>query len=192
VHRYQKFVRNGNNYYQLATTGGGSRVRGVPYGEFDQVAWVTMKKNAPLIANVMLDGILPEDLKLPETEEPGTNRKMLATHPAGGRLTVGGNALAGATVALHKWNPETEKFVSVCDGLTDESGRFQLTTYARFDGAPVGEYAITVVKTGKGYYDGEEKAKTLIPEVFALPATTTLRVPIREGENVMKLDLPAR
>ena len=25
VHRYQKFVRNGTNYYQLATTGGGSR-----------------------------------------------------------------------------------------------------------------------------------------------------------------------
>ena len=36
VHRYQKFVRNGMNYYQLATTGGGSRLRGLPYGEFDR------------------------------------------------------------------------------------------------------------------------------------------------------------
>ena len=43
IHRYQKFVRQGMNYYQLATTGGGSRLRGVAYGEFDHVAWVTMK-----------------------------------------------------------------------------------------------------------------------------------------------------
>src|SRR6185437_1948584 len=149
MHRYQKFVRNGNNYYQLATTGGGSRVRGVPYGEFDQVAWVTMKKEKPLIANVLLDGILPEDLRLPETDEPGVQRKMLATYPAGGRVTVGGQPVAGATVALHRWNADTEKFVSVCDGLTDELGRFRLTTYARFDGAPIGEYAVTIVKTGK-------------------------------------------
>ena len=112
--------------------------------------------------------------------------------PAGGRVTVGGQVVAGATVALHRWNPETEKFVSVCDGLTDESGRFQLTTYSKFDGAPVGEYAITIVKTGKSYFDREKPVKSPIPEVFAAAATTTLRVPIREGENEMKLDLPGR
>src|SRR5205085_4219667 len=44
IHRYQKFVRQGMNYYQLATTGGGSRLRGVKYGEFDHFTWVTMKK----------------------------------------------------------------------------------------------------------------------------------------------------
>ena len=47
VHRYQKFVRQGMNYYQLATTGGGSQLRGVEYGEFDHFAWVTMKKDGP-------------------------------------------------------------------------------------------------------------------------------------------------
>ncbi len=71
VHRYQMFDRNGTNYYQLATTGGGSRLRGVEYGEFDHVAWVTMKKDAPLIANVMLDGILPANLKVPDTRREG-------------------------------------------------------------------------------------------------------------------------
>jgi serine/threonine-protein phosphatase CPPED1 len=183
LHRYQKYVRNGNNYYQLATTGGGSRVRGVPYGEFDQIAWVTMKKESPLIANVLLDGILPENLKLPETDEPGAKRKVLATHAAGGVLTVAGQPIAGATVALHRYNAETQKFENVCDGKTDADGRFQLTTYARFDGAPLGEYAVTVSKPGKD---------STVPEVFARPATTTLRVPIREGENVMRLDLTGR
>lgn len=177
VHRYQKFVRNGNNYYQLATTGGGSRIRGVEYGEFDQVAWVTMKKNSPIISNVLLDGVLPDDLKLPASEEQGVKRTILPTHPAGGRITVGGRPHTGATVALHRFDRETEKYVNVCDGRTDEDGRFKLTTYARFDGAPVGEYAITITKAGA---------------VFGSPTTTTLRVPIREGENIMKLDLPAQ
>jgi hypothetical protein len=35
VHIFRKFLRNGMNYYQLATTGGGSSLRGVEYGEFD-------------------------------------------------------------------------------------------------------------------------------------------------------------
>jgi hypothetical protein len=188
IHHYQKFVRNGNNYYQLATTGGGSRMRGVPYGEFDQVAWVTMKKGSPVIANVMLDGILPEDLKLPETEEPGTVRKMLATHPAAGRLTLDGKPVGGATVALHKYDPEAKKWTNVCDGLTDENGQFKLTTYSRFDGAPAGEYAITVRRTDR-YFGGTGADKTPLPTKYDSPGTTTLTVQVREGENVMKLDL---
>src|SRR5271154_6943319 len=67
VHRYQKFVRQGMNYYQLATTGGGSRLRGVDYGEFDHLVWVTMKKSGPVLANIMLDGIYSEDLQVPQT-----------------------------------------------------------------------------------------------------------------------------
>jgi 5-hydroxyisourate hydrolase-like protein (transthyretin family) len=174
-HRYVKYVRNGANYYQLATTGGGSRVRGVAYGEFDQVAWITMKKSTPIITNILLDGVLPDDLKVPESDEKGVNRKILQTHPAAGRVTIGGQPHVGATVALHRFDPETQKWVNTADGKTDEDGRFKLTTYARFDGAPVGEYAITISKTSA---------------VFGAAATTTLRVPIREGENTMRLDLP--
>ena len=56
LHHFRKYVRQGQNYYQLATTGGGSRMRGVRYGEFDQIAWVTMKKDGPVMANVLLIG----------------------------------------------------------------------------------------------------------------------------------------
>src|SRR5262249_31162380 len=69
VHRYQKFVRNGHNYYQLATTGGDSKMRGVEYGEFDHLVWVTMKKEGPILANVLLDGVVPEDLRSLENGE---------------------------------------------------------------------------------------------------------------------------
>src|SRR5688572_20862449 len=71
VHTYRKFVRQGMNYYQLATTGGGSKMRGLEYGEFDHIVWVTMKDDAPVIGNIMLDGILPEDLNRVVTAEDG-------------------------------------------------------------------------------------------------------------------------
>ena len=61
-HRYVKNVRNDRKYITLATTGGGSSLRGGIYGEFDHVAWVTMTAQGPRIANLMLDGIEDENV----------------------------------------------------------------------------------------------------------------------------------
>ena len=56
-HSYKKWVRNGREYYMLATTGGTSKLRGKQAGEFDHVVWVTLKDSGPVLANLMLDGI---------------------------------------------------------------------------------------------------------------------------------------
>lgn len=57
VHHYQKSQRNNGRYYTLATTGGGSGLRGPRLGEFDHVSWVTMTSDGPVMANIALDGI---------------------------------------------------------------------------------------------------------------------------------------
>lgn len=62
-HRYETWQRNGNRYIQLATTGGSSKMRGKEFGEFDQVAWVSMTKSGPRLTNLLLDGILGFDVK---------------------------------------------------------------------------------------------------------------------------------
>jgi predicted phosphodiesterase len=61
-HRYVKYERNNGKYFILATTGGGSSLRGPSFGEFDHVVWVTMTEDGPLIANLMLDGIWDENV----------------------------------------------------------------------------------------------------------------------------------
>jgi 3',5'-cyclic AMP phosphodiesterase CpdA len=61
-HTYERFVRNGQKYYMLATTGGESKLRGTPRGEFDHLVWVTMKREGPILANLMMEGIFPEDI----------------------------------------------------------------------------------------------------------------------------------
>jgi hypothetical protein len=67
VHHYVQYHRGGHEYYQLATTGGGSQLRGVPYGEFDHVTWVTMESDGPRIAHVLLDGVLAPDVVTEES-----------------------------------------------------------------------------------------------------------------------------
>jgi 3',5'-cyclic AMP phosphodiesterase CpdA len=189
VHRYQVYERNGTEYYQLATTGGGSRLRGPEYGEFDQVMLVTMKPKAPVLVNVDLNGVLPADLKIPDSDEKGYPLKKRPTHPVSGKLRIDGQPAAKATVTFHALNPDTQKWNVVCDGLTDEDGRFKVSTYTKFDGCPAGEYAVTVVKTGKGYYDGHIPEKTQFPEKYATPAATPLKVTVKEGTNDLELDL---
>jgi hypothetical protein len=66
-HRYTSHVRRGNNYITLATTGGGSLMRGLMFGEFDHVALVTMKRQGPVIANLLLDGIQDKDVRTTAT-----------------------------------------------------------------------------------------------------------------------------
>ena len=60
-HHYTTYERHGYNYYVLATSGGGSELRGPAYGEFDHFVWVTMKDTGPVIGNILLDGVLGPD-----------------------------------------------------------------------------------------------------------------------------------
>jgi hypothetical protein len=61
-HNYLKSSIDGMDAYVLATAGGGSDLRGADFGELDHVTWVTMKPDGPHVANLALDGILPDDL----------------------------------------------------------------------------------------------------------------------------------
>jgi hypothetical protein len=69
-HRYGKWIKNGNKYFRLATTGGQSALGGPGSGQFDHVMWVAMTGDGPLFCNLLLEGILDEDA---ETNMPGTS-----------------------------------------------------------------------------------------------------------------------
>lgn len=63
THHYVQYRRNGGRqYYSLATTGGGSQLRGPDYGEFDHLTWLTMEADGPQVVNLTLAGILPPDV----------------------------------------------------------------------------------------------------------------------------------
>jgi serine/threonine-protein phosphatase CPPED1 len=61
-HIYQMEIRHGMKYFTLATTGGVSKLRGAHMGEFDHIVWMTMKNDGPVMTNLMMEGIFPEDI----------------------------------------------------------------------------------------------------------------------------------
>lgn len=61
-HQYLKTQRNNRNYYILASTGGGSQLRGPRFQEFDHVTWVTFTDEGPELVNLALSGIHNDDL----------------------------------------------------------------------------------------------------------------------------------
>jgi len=67
-HVYLKSSVDGMNAYVVATAGGVSAMRGVDFGEFDHITWVTMKPDGPHVANLSLDGILPDDVVTEATQ----------------------------------------------------------------------------------------------------------------------------
>jgi hypothetical protein len=179
VHRYQKFVRNGRNYYQLATTGGASKMRGLRYGEFDHIAWITMKKDGPTIANVMLDGIYPEDMRLPASEEIGVpTGSQKATTPVKGTVFLDGCPLPGAQVVFYDM-ADPKKPARRADGVADVDASFVMSTYSAFDGVPPGDYVVTITAP----------APLKVPERYTKVLTSDLKVTVKKGLNEFTFEL---
>ena len=138
-HRYIQNSRLGREYYTLATTGGSSDLSGLEAGRFDHVTWLTMTDEGPLIANLMLDGIQPGDLRTDYTASlttPLIRRRSMLTGPLlvqnatfdGGRTTIrihnpGDRPLqAKAAFEVHEdLRPTPRSFdVTVAPGETEE------------------------------------------------------------------------
>jgi predicted phosphodiesterase len=197
IHRYQKFTRQGMNYYQLATTGGGSRMRGMRYGEFDHVAWVTCKPSAdPIIANIMLDGIYPENLKRTVTEEEGVivyNRKP--THPVRGKVTMDGAPAVNAQIVF--WTPdakdkEGKKATRVTDSFIEPDGTYSTSTHVANDGLAEGEYRVTVTLREPFFELSGKLGKNRYPEKYATHNTSELTAKVKSGTNTIDFNLTSK
>lgn len=183
VHVFRKFLRNGTAYYQLATTGGGSAMRGVEYGEFDQVAWVTMNAN-PVISQVALNGVMRDDLSPIETEETGTLvakveglvevsvKALLGDKPAFGMqavfipLTPTGDP--EALPVIGRWPTGR---VGVDGEMTVYQNRGPL-------GLKPGRYAVTFEPAAKTIVDGVVRDNP-VPEKYRTPSKTPLRIEVK-------------
>lgn len=189
MHRYQKFTRNGQAYYMLGTTGGDSRLRGPEYGEVDHISWVTMKKSGPVVANLLLDGVLREDLVPFGSDEEGSDEYYRRpTHPVTLTVLFNGKPAAGAMVTLH--GKGKGPGLPRADGLVETDGRVRLSSYKAFDGAPAAEYAITVELRKPEFTAEGRPGPNLLPAKYADVKTTPLAVTVKAGaENNFALEL---
>jgi hypothetical protein len=103
----------------------------------------------------------------------------MSVYTVTGSVLFEGQPAEGATVVLH---PEDRSITIRPRGVVDADGSFELTTYLPGDGAPVGEYKVTIdwrkpVEVAGDFLPGPN----LLPEALASVATTTLHASIPRG-----------
>ena len=113
-----------------------------------------------------------------------------ATVPVTGVVKFKGKPIPDATICLHPVvKPNDGKPVFTPRGIADDAGNYTLTTYSTADGAPVGEYNVTVSWVGplEGLSeDQEDRLKERLPRRYASPKTSGITVVVSEGEDSLQ------
>lgn len=111
-----------------------------------------------------------------------------ATYPVTGRLTIRGQPAAAADLRFFEIHGRAPGMARPY-ATTDEDGRFTVSTYGIFDGAPAGEYQLAVSWKGplRGIpSDQRDAMPEMLPPRFADASTSGLRVQITSGENALE------
>ena len=129
----------------------------------------------------------------------GGKEAKYPVHEATGTVTYQDKPLANARVMFYPSNSSLQ----AAHGVTDEDGRFSLTTFNPNDGAGVGSYKVSIKKMeqgddGDGDVDEEEidpeegrkmQANSLIPEIYGRLDKTPLKAEVTDGENDFKFSV---
>lgn len=106
----------------------------------------------------------------------------LPVYSVEGTVTYNGSPTVGAMVVYHPINP-TEKMKKVRPaGKVDAEGRFRLSTYGPKDGAPAGEYRVTVIWPGPGG-EGDSPGPDRFRGKYTNPNTSPLKATVVAGSN---------
>lgn len=112
----------------------------------------------------------------------------IAVHPVGGKLLVADRPAANARLAFHPVGGGGLRPV----GVTGPDGGFALTTYSSGDGAPEGEYVVTVLWPNDTL--PADECEIVNPAnhdrlggLYLDPAKSELRATVRPGRNEITL-----
>ena len=96
-----------------------------------------------------------------------------------GKLTLDGQAPDGAKLVLHPTNVQGEPTGAAPNARVGGDGSFSVSSYSPNDGAPPGEYVVTV----EWYKVSPEGAPgpNVIPKEYASPKTSPIKVTIKAG-----------
>jgi hypothetical protein len=104
-------------------------------------------------------------------------------YPATGRVFYKGKPAEWARVTLVFFGERDPKKPKP-GGQAGNNGEFRLSTYASYDGAPAGRYAVTIVYPSPiRKENGENAGPDLLQGRYSDPKTTPLTVEIKEGTN---------
>lgn len=114
-------------------------------------------------------------------------------YPASGSLTLAGKPIAGAQITLV---PQDSKFPESIrpTAVTRADGRFDLSTFQDGDGAPRGEYKVSVIWHPLVQSEaGAVRGANALPARYATPDSSGLTVSISDSKTTLPaIDLAAQ
>ena len=113
----------------------------------------------------------------------GDANSQLPVFPVQGTVALKGKVLANALVVLHPFDTSDPR-ATACRATTDANGNFTMSTYKANDGAPEGDYKVTVECYHlKGSGNSLEPGPNILPVKYSRPSTTNLTVRVARGTN---------
>ncbi len=95
-----------------------------------------------------------------------------------GKVTYNSSPIENATIVFHPVGEEGPNVVK-SRGKTDAQGNFKLTTYNTDDGAPAGEYRVTVEQWLAGRPD--EGPSNRLPAYLGKPESSNIKATVNKG-----------
>jgi hypothetical protein len=122
---------------------------------------------------------------------PACSSGRKAVHPVRGQILVDGKPAAQAQVLFHPAEKDTDQLQPA--GQTDDEGYFNLTSYVNSDGAPAGDYTVTVTWFRVFRRGDEAIRQNVLPRRYAVPDSSQLKVTVNKGKNELSaLQLSSR
>jgi hypothetical protein len=124
----------------------------------------------------------------------GNSRDLLPLNPVIGQVRSDSGPLEGASVVFYPVGGGELLQDLRPRGTTNVDGQFQLQTYLPGDGAPVGEFKVTIEWHGKPVpedsaderHDADNLRPNLLLATLAAPESTPINARISNGENVLE------
>jgi len=142
--------------------------------------WISTKPHFLLLFSFMVISGCGEELSFKST---------VPVFPASGKILYLGKPLAGVILIFHSTDVN-QKIKS--QATTDEDGKFVATTFKTADGAPEGDYTITLVVPSNESDSTREDAATerqfrkerpvRFPSKYQNPATSPLKVKVSKNQ----------
>ncbi|MCC6491613.1 MAG: hypothetical protein IT424_01180 [Pirellulales bacterium] len=117
----------------------------------------------------------------------GCGDGRVAVYPVSGQVNYKGKPAAGATVIFYAQNAELkEPGIPIPEGTTADDGSFQLKSFEPADGAPAGEYKVSIVwnQVIRASNDPESQIEEdRLRGAYADPETSGLTATVTDGDN---------
>lgn len=109
----------------------------------------------------------------------------MPVHPVSGKITLAGHPIKDAQLVFHPIDPNYSLELRP-RARSQADGSFQVTTYETHDGAPIGNYRVTVSWQGPldgVKYDDQDALPERLPTRYQNPGSSGLSVEVSTGVN---------